>query len=230
MDGDVRGTEENMNRAGVIKNSVKAAIGLGIFSFGLYLTIMANIGLAPWDCLCMGLSMKAGLTYGNMSIIIAVIIVVVDIALKEKIGIGTIFDALLCGLYVDGFTALDIVGEQSGMISGIAVMIAGQFIMAFGQFIYMSAGLGCGPRDALLVAIGKRLRKMPIGAVNVIIYAVFLTAGILLGGPAGVGTVISVFGIGITMQIVFGILKFEPRNVSHIDIVEASKILKDRRK
>ena len=124
-----------MNRAGVVKNSVKAAIGLGIFSFGLYLTIMANIGLAPWDCLCMGLSMKAGLTYGNMSIIIAVIIVVVDIALKEKIGIGTIFDAVLCGLYVDGFTALGIVGEQSSMISGIAGVITYLAIDGFTHYL-----------------------------------------------------------------------------------------------
>ena len=85
----------------MIKEILKSALGLFIFSIGVYLTIEANIGLAPWDCLSMGVSGRVGYSYGIVHTVISIIILAVDILLKEKIGYGTILDALLVGNYVD---------------------------------------------------------------------------------------------------------------------------------
>ena len=77
----------------------------------------------------------------------------------------------------------------------------------------------------LLVAIGKRLPKVPIGVVEVLLWAIVVLVGWLLGGPVGIGTLISVLGAGLIMQAVLSIVRFEPRDVQNRDCVEVVKIL-----
>ena len=88
-------------------------------------------------------------------------------------------------------------------------------LMALGMAVYMKAGQGCGPRDTLLVALGKRLPRVPIGLVEVLLWAVVLLAGWLLGGPVGIGTVVTTFGAGLVMQGIYSAIRFEPRSVTH---------------
>ena len=128
-------------KRGLLFRTAQAAAGLALFSFGVYLTIQANIGLAPWDCLSMGLSYHLPITYGTAAILISCVIVVIDLLLRERIGIGTLLDAAICGLSVDFFSALKLVPAQSGLLSGIPLMVAGMFVMSFGQYVYMRACL-----------------------------------------------------------------------------------------
>ena len=106
---------------------------------------------------------------------------------------------------------------------GIGLMLAGFVFMAVGMWIYMSAGQCCGPRDALLVGLGKRLPSVPIGIVEILLWAAVLLAGWLLGGPVGIGTLISTFGAGLVMQLVYNVIRFEPRSVVHRDVLETVK-------
>ena len=63
---------------------IRIIAGLFIFAFGVHLTIFANIGLAPWDCLGMGLSYHTPLNYGLSMTLIAVTVLGIDLLLKEK--------------------------------------------------------------------------------------------------------------------------------------------------
>ena len=83
--------------------SLKASLGLLIFSLGVHLTVKADIGLAPWDVFAMGLSNHLPLTFGQATMMISIIIVIVDILLKEQIGLGTILDAIIVGIGIDLF-------------------------------------------------------------------------------------------------------------------------------
>lgn len=215
-----------MNRKKLFTKSLHAIFGLMIFASGLYCTIQANIGLAPWDCFNMGLAGRLGITYGQTSIAIGIVTIIVDLLLKEKIGIGTILNVAICGSTVDALTLLQVIPTQRSLWAGILVMVLGMFIMGVGRYLYMSAGLCCGPRDAMLVGIGKRLKKISIGTTNTFILAVVLLIGILLGGKAGIGTVISTFGIGTTMQITFNLFHFDPRKVENVSLIDAIQILR----
>ncbi len=210
-------------RGTILMRLLKTALGLAVFAFGVYLTISANIGLAPWDSFSMGISYHTPLSYGAAHIMISCVIVVIDLIMREKIGYGTILDAVLVGLFVDLYGKIGIVPAQSNVPLGIAVMLAGLVIMSLGQFFYMSAGLSCGPRDAFLVGLGKRAPKLPIGVVNTIILSVVLCGGWMLGAPIGIGTVVATFGIGLSMQVVFRLLKFEPRSVVHQSLIETTR-------
>ena len=204
---------------------LQIVFGLLIFSFGVHLTIYANIGLAPWDCLGMGLSYHTPLNYGLSMTMIAVIILLIDLCLHERIGFGTVIDALLTGNLVQMYNNLNPFPENHSLWLGIVIMLTGFAFMALGMFVYMKAAQCCGPRDSLLVGLGKRMPRIPIGVVEIILWAAVLLAGWLLGGPVGIGTIISTVGAGAIMQAVYSLLHFEPRDIRHRDIIETVKIL-----
>ena len=204
----------------VVKEWIQIVFGLLVFALGVHLTIFANIGLAPWDCLGMGIAKHTPLNYGLSMTTMAVVILCIDLMLKERIGFGTIIDALLTGNLIQMFNSLNPFPENTSIPLGIVLMLTGLAIMAVGMWIYMSAEQCCGPRDALLVGLGKRLPKVPIGIVEILLWAVVLLTGWLLGGPVGIGTVISTFGGGLVMQAVYSAIRFEPRKLRHKDIVQ----------
>ena len=209
----------------MIKAMIRSAIGLFIYAFGVYLTVQANIGVAPWECLSMGIAPKVGMSFGIVHTISGIIILIIDLLMKEKIGFGTILDALLVGNYVDLIAWIGPVPIINSLPISILVVILGLFAMGYGQYFYMSAGLSCGPRDSLLVALGKRFPNTPIGVVQTVLIGIVLLIGWLLGGPVGIGTVVSVFFAGTALQIVCKLMHFEPRDVNHLNVIEASKIL-----
>ena len=206
------------------KNSIKdslcykllrASFGLVGYTVGLYLTIKANIGVAPWDVFALGLGDKLSITLGQATIFISIVVVIADILLGERIGWGTVLDAIIVGSVLDFLEILIPIPEFDNIIVSIVMIIVGLFIMAFFQFFYMSAALSCGPRDTFLVGIGRLLPKIPIGGILVGIEAIVLIIGCLLGGQVGIGTIICVVCTGGIMQIVFNLIKFEPREVIH---------------
>ena len=212
-----------MERRTIVRQWLQIALGLLVFAFGVHLTIRANIGLAPWDCLGMGISFHTPLNYGLSMTAMAVVILGLDLLLRERIGCGTVIDALLTGNFVQIYNDLNPFPENHSLWLGVAVMLAGFVFMAVGMWIYMKAGQGCGPRDALLLAIGKRMPRVPFGVVEIILWAVVLLAGWLLGGPVGIGTLISTFGAGAVTQLVYSIIRFEPRDIVHRGALETMR-------
>lgn len=138
-------------------------------------------------------------------------------------------DAVVVGKTVDLLNWLDLIPKQNSMWISLPMMFLGFFIAGFSQYIYMKAGLSCGPRDAMQVAIGRRMPRVPIGAVNVIILAVVLLIGWGLGGPIGIGTLIAPFASGGFQQLAFNIMKFEPKEVKHQDLTESFNVLSGRK-
>lgn len=214
-----------MNRKQIIGGWLQIAAGLMVFAFGVHLTIFANIGLAPWDCLGMGIAAHTPLNYGLSMTAIGVTVLFIDLLLHERIGFGTIIDALLTGNFVQIFNDLNPFSLNESLPKGIALMLIGFVFMAIGMWIYMLAEQCCGPRDSLLVGLGKRMQRLPIGIVEIILWAAVTFAGWLLGGPIGPGTLISVFGAGLVMQLVYNIIHFEPRRLKHQDVITVTRAL-----
>ena len=209
----------------IIVGWLQIVAGLFVFAFGVHLTIFANIGLAPWDCLGMGISYHTPFNYGISMTVMALIILGIDIILREKIGYGTVIDALLTGNFVQLFNSFNPLPLNDSLWKGILIMLAGFVFMALGMAIYMKSEQCCGPRDALLVGLGKRLPKVPIGIVAAVLWAVVLLVGWILGGPIGIGTVISTFGAGFVMQMVYNLIRFEPRDLRHKSLIETTQEL-----
>ncbi len=205
---------------------VRLILGLFLFALGSFLTIQANIGLASWEAFSMGIANLTGQTYGNILIISGVVILGVDVLLKEKVGFGTILNTILIGVFVDMIQAFEIIPQMHGFFSGVVMLLLGQVSICIGSFFYIGASMGCGPRDALMVALGKRLPNVPIGIVRGCIEGAVLLIGWLLGAKVGIGTVISVFGISFILETTFKLLHFDVTNVEHESVVETVKAIK----
>ena len=209
-----------------ISSLFRIIFGLVIYSFGVYLTIYANIGLAPWDCLGMGITKHTPLNYGSSMVLIGVCAIVIQLILRERIGFATLFDALITGRLIQFFIDISPYPENHSLWLGIVFMLFGFLFIALGMYVYMKAEQGYGPKDGLLIAIGKRMPKIPIGVVEMLLWTAVTFAGWLLGGSVGIGTVISTFGAGAVMHLFFDVIGFEPRKMEHKSVIETIRILK----
>lgn len=214
-----------MTKQSIVTGWLRIIAGLFIFAFGVHLTIFANIGLAPWDCLGMGISYHTPLNYGLSMTVMALIVLGIDLILGERVGFGTIIDALLTGNFVQFFNSFNPLPLNTDIWTGMLIMLVGFVFMALGMAVYMKSEQCCGPRDSLLVGLGKRMQKVPIGIVEIILWGMVLFAGWGLGGPVGIGTIISTFGAGLVMQIVYSLIHFEPRQLNHKSVTEVTRVL-----
>lgn len=201
-----------LNRA---ERTAVAAFGLFICSFGSYMQVQAGIGLSPWNALNQGVQVRFAISYGTAASIISAGVILLDLALKEGVGIGSVLDTVVVGRSVDIFIKMNIFPEPDSLAMQICLLIVGMTVSAVGVDVYMRGQLCCGPRDTLMVALGKRFRRIPIGAVNSIILALVMLLAILLGCVIGIGTVIATFVNGPILQFVFWMTRFDPCGVKH---------------
>ena len=215
----------NRSPGAIVLNMLLAALSLFVNGFGIYLTIQANIGAAPWDVLNLGLSKSLGILYGSASIAVSVTILVIDILLREPIGLSMFIDAFVVGKSVDFFNWLRPVPTCHDLAASVPVLLAGLIVIAYTQYGYMVASLGCGPRDSLLVGLAKRCRRLPIGLVGILLQGTATLAGWLLGGPVGIGTVLCALCAGPIMQLAFQSVRFDATHIRHQSLQESFRIL-----
>ena len=208
----------------VLSDILLAAVSLFFNGLGIYLTIRADIGAGPWDVLNLGLSGTFGILYGNASIAVSLAILLIDILLREPIGIAMFIDSFVVGKSVDLFRALDIVPVPKTLPGSILMILLGLTIMGYTQYFYMKAALGCGPRDTLLVGLKKRIRRIPIGVISILLLSTATLSGWLLGGPVGIGTLLCAFGSGPIMQAAFVSVGFDATQVRHQRLRESFRI------
>ena len=138
-----------------------------------------------------------------------------QVAMGERFGLGTILNAVLIGFGVDVLQYYHAVPLIENYWLGIIVMFLGQFSISLGTYFYISAGLGSGPRDSLMIGLKRRLPKVPIGMIRGLIEGSVLLAGWLLGAKVGLGTIIAAFGISTILQLTFNWLHFDAKSVQH---------------
>lgn len=219
----------NRTAGAILLNVLIASVSLFINGFGIYLTIQANIGAAPWDVLNLGLSRSLGILYGNASIAVSVTILIIDILMREPIGIAMFLDAVIVGKSVDFFNRLALVQPCRSLLTAIPSMLAGLIIIAYSQYTYMVASLGCGPRDTLMVGLAKRVKKIPIGAVSIALLGTATLIGWRLGGSVGIGTIICALGAGPIMQFAFWSVRFDATGTRHQRLNESARVLLGKR-
>jgi len=210
------------------KRTRKLLFGLFLYSLGSTLSIQANVGLAPWEAFGIGVSNLTGLSYGNISILTGIVILIVVAGLlKEKIGVGTILNTILIGMMVDILRSINLIPRMTNFFLGTMMLFLSQVIISLATYFYISEGMGCGPRDTLMVAMGKLFPRVPIGVIRGSIEGAVLLIGFLLGAKVGIGTIIAVFGISFIMQYTFKLLKFDIKAVVHENIFETFLNLKE---
>ncbi len=205
-----------------IRRFLLCALGLACFSVGNVFGVHAgSAGTNAWNTLALGISGTTSLSFGTVTLLISVLIIVIDIIFKGRIGFGTLMNALLISWFSDLLLGIfDFLPYAQNQFIGAALTIIGQTIISFSTILYMWPGLGCGPRDTLMVIIGKRFPKAPIGFIKFCMELVVLLIGILLGAPFGLGTVLIMALQATIFQFASRICHYDPRNFVHEDIFD----------
>ena len=196
-----------MIRGGAGIRSVSLVVGLFLFALGIVLQLQSDLGLSPWDVLSQGISDQTSLSFGTANIVIAIVVLAVAWALGAQIGVGTVANAILIGLFIDGLTRLEPIESLAGHGIGaqIALLVGGIVLVSLGSGFYIGAAMGAGPRDSLMM-VGARRTGVRIGIVRAAIEISVAVVGFALGGTVGIGTVAFAFGIGPAVEVVFRLL------------------------
>jgi uncharacterized protein len=187
---------------------VALVAGLFLFAVSIVMQLESELGLSPWDTLHQGIAKHTPLSFGAANIVVGAVVLAIAWGLGAKIGIGTVANAVLIGAFIQALAAIPQVDDLSSQPLGvrIALLAVSMPIVGLGSALYIGAWFGAGPRDSLMVVLGRRT-GIRLGVVRTAIELCALAAGWALGGTVGVGTVVFALGIGPAVEAGFWALQ-----------------------
>jgi uncharacterized membrane protein YczE len=185
--------------------------GLFLFAAGIVALLESKLGLSPWDVLNQGLAKHSPLTFGLANVAVGLVVLGVAWALGAPPGLGTVANAVLIGLFIDGMTRVPAIESvaDTGLAVRAALLPAGIAAMGVGSAFYIGAAYGAGPRDSLMLVLARRTGRR-IGLVRTGLEAAAVVAGFALGGTVGIGTLAFALLIGPSVEASFWALSRSP--------------------
>ena len=200
------------SRAVWARRIAQLVVGLVLYGIGLALMVRAGIGLAPWDVLSQGISLRTRIPFGLVTNILGAIVLLLWIPIRVRVGPGTVANVLLLGTSAQ--LGLDVIPQQT--VPGIQALVfaGGLAVVAVATGLYIGARLGPGPRDGLMTGLHRRTGR-PIWMVRTSLEVVVLIAGVLLGGQFGIGTIAFALLIGPMVNVTLPLFHIPERAVTY---------------
>jgi uncharacterized membrane protein YczE len=174
--------------------------GIFILALGAAALIEANLGVASWDVLHIGLAKRSVLSIGTWVQIVGVSMVLLAAALERKQPqIGSAVNILLIGFFLNCILDWHMLPSANALWKSILLLVGGVGLMGLGSGMYVATALGAGPRDGLTLVLAKMSGKS-IRLVRTVLEMTALLCGWIAGGPISIGTFIAVFMVGPIMQ------------------------------
>jgi uncharacterized membrane protein YczE len=180
------------------------AFGLFLFGIGESLYIQSNLGNSPWAVFADGVAKLTGTTIAWSTFAISCVVFLLWMPLKEKYGIGPIANTLIVPLAMN--VGLTLIPRQASIANGVLFLVVGIACVGLGSAIYITCGLGAGPRQGMMTAL-HRITGIRVARIATSIEVVVFTLGVLMGGKYGIGTLVFALCIGPAVAIGFSIMR-----------------------
>lgn len=177
--------------------------GLVLFGTSMALMVRAQLGLAPWDVLHEGLAARLDWSFGAVTALTGVLVLLAWLPLRQRLGLGTVANVVVIAFSVNAVLALLPPARTLGWQLGL--LVSGVVLNGLATALYVGARLGPGPRDGLMTGLHERT-GWSIRLVRTGIEVSVLAGGWLLGGTVGVGTVLFAVAIGPLTQLALPVL------------------------
>jgi len=200
-------------------------IAFMIIGVGIDLSVKANLGVSSWTVFHLGIAKHIGFTQGQVSQAVGLAIIALSYFLGIRPALGTIMNMVLIGWFYDLSVYYAVIPEASSIPVSAFYILVSVFLTGFGGAMYMSAGLGAGPRDSLMLALTKRF-NWPVGRIKTTMEVTVLILGWILGGPVGVGTIAFSISVGPTIEKSFEFFRYltiSNRFASDIMVIPVAK-------
>ena len=168
-------------------------VGLTLFGLGEAFLVASGVGVSPWTVLADGIAKLMGWSIGFSTLVVSSCVLLLWFPLRQIPGIGTVLNILIVAFVIE--VAHPELPQFENQAFQIMESFIGVLITGIGGGIYLIANLGPGPRDGLMTGLQKH-SNLPLAVVRTAIEVFVVTLGWLLGGVAGVGTLLFAFGIG----------------------------------
>ncbi len=180
--------------------------GLITYAVSMALMVEAHLGSQPWDVFHQGVARLTGLSFGTVTIVVGVVVLLLWIPLRQRPGIGTLSNVLVIGVAAD--SALTALPTPAAMPVRIAFLVTAVLLCAVASGLYIGARLGPGPRDGLMTGLAARGYSLRLVRTGIEVSVVAI--GWLLGGTLGVGTLVYALSIGPLVHVLLPRLAVRP--------------------
>ena len=177
--------------------------GLTVFGIGEAFLVVTSLGNSPWVVLSEGISLNSSLNIGQATFFVSLVVLFFWIPLRQKPGFGTLANIVVIAVALE--LGLLIIPEVESISLKLFYVLFGILLVGIGSALYITCGLGTGPRDGLMTGLHYRT-GVRVGRVRLGIEVLALTTGALLGGSLGVGTALFALFIGQSVAISLGVL------------------------
>lgn len=177
--------------------------GLTVFGIGEAFLVVTSLGNSPWVVLSEGISLNSDLNIGQATFFVSLVVLFFWIPLRQKPGFGTLANIVVIAVAIE--LGLLIIPEVENISLKLFYVLFGILLVGIGSALYITCGLGTGPRDGLMTGLHYRT-GVRVGRVRLGIEVLALTTGALLGGSLGVGTALFALFIGQSVAISLGVL------------------------
>jgi uncharacterized membrane protein YczE len=188
------------------------AAGIAVLGAGIALMVQAQIGLGPWGVLHQGISVRTEIPIGTVTILVGIVILLLWIPLGERPGPGTVLNTIFVGVLINFFMGIfppltpEIIAWPALWLAQLTQCASGVVLTSVGVALYIDAGMGAGPRDGVMMGLVRHSGRS-IRLVRTLMELAALVTGWLLGGTAGIGTLLFAFGIGPIIQKTLHVLR-----------------------
>lgn len=202
----------------IIQRYALFIVGIFVLAFGAATMIQANLGVASWDVLHIGMTNWTPLSIGTWVQIVGLLMIGGACWLDRTWPqLGSIVNIVLVGFFLNWILGLHLIPSVQWVWERGILLVAGILCMGFGSGMYVASNVGAGPRDGLTLVLARKL-GLSIRLVRTLLEVAALTIGWIAGGPVAAGTFVSVFLIGPVMQASLGFwrrrLHHHPEGVS----------------
>lgn len=173
-------------------------VGLVLYGWSMAMLVRSGLGLDPWDVFHQGLTHHVPLSFGQVTIAVGALVLLLWIPLRQRPGIGTVLNVFVIGIAAD--IGLAVMPDVTALLGQVAMLAGGVVFNGLAGALYVGARLGPGPRDGLWVALTKRTGHS-IRLVRTVLEVTIVAIGWLLGGVVGIGTVVYAVAIGPLVQL-----------------------------
>jgi uncharacterized membrane protein YczE len=192
-------------------------LGLFLFAAGVVANLYSGLGMSPWGVLGVGLTNHTSLTFGQANQLVGLVVLVVGWLLSFPPGAATLANIYFIGYFIDLIIEWRLLPVTSEPLIQFLMLFLSVGLIGVASLLYLRVQLGAGPRDGLMMGLHRRLNK-PISFIRGTIEVTVLALGWLLGGPIGIGTLITALIIGYSIQFAFRIGKFDSQNSEHMNL------------
>ena len=199
-------------------------VGLFLFSAGIVANYHAGLGMMPWGVLNVGIEKLTPLTLGEVTQVVGLAVLLFGWLLGLPPGFGTFVNMYIIGIYIDWIIASGLIPVQDSLLWQLGMLLLSVALLGVGTLLYIRVRLGAGPRDGLMMGLVQKTGR-PVSSVRGAIEMTVLTVGYILGGPVGIGTVISAVTVGYSVQIAFKLGGYS-KDTEQLNIFELARLLK----